>query len=146
MMSQADMHEMIRRRLAEHDIRYTGGRRAVIEAIEGSNGPQSAAELDQRITSVPLSSIYRTLLVLEEVGVLRKHHDADGLARFELAEWLAGHHHHVVCVGCGMVEDVELAKRAERVLDDLAEDLAQRAGYRLAGHVLEVEGTCRNCT
>lgn len=144
-LSPSDIHEEVRSRLANHEIRYTDGRQAVIRALQRVNGPQSAADLHKRVKSVPLSSLYRSLTVLDEAGVLRKHHDADGLARFELAEWLTGHHHHVVCVECGMVEDVELDKKAERMLDQLAEALATAAGYQLDGHVLEVEGVCGSC-
>lgn len=144
-LSASDVHEEVRKKLAHREVRYTGGRQAVIRALQRANGPQSAADLHRRIQSVPLSSLYRSLTVLDEAGVLRKHHDADGLARFELAEWLTGHHHHVVCVDCGMVEDVELDRDAERVLDEMARRLAGPAGYELRGHVLEVEGLCRKC-
>ncbi len=110
-----ELHESVRRRLAEHEIRYTSGRKAVVTAMVRLAGPESAADLHRRM-DVPLSSLYRNLTVLDEAGVLVKHHDADGLARFELAEWLSGHHHHVVCINCGAVEDVELSERNEKEL------------------------------
>ena len=139
-----ELHESVRRRLAEREIRYTTGRKAVVTALVRLAGPESAAELHRRM-NVPLSSLYRSLTVLDEAGVLEKHHDADGLARFELAEWLSGHHHHVVCIDCGAVEDVELSDRQEHDLDRLASTVATGAGYELTGHNLEVEGLCRNC-
>ena len=144
-VSQLDVHDEIKRRLAHHDIRYTGGRQAVIKALQRVTGPQSAADLHKRIKSVPLSSLYRSLTVLDEAGVLRKHHDADGLARFELAEWITGHHHHFVCLDCGLVEDVEVDKNAEKLLDELTSRLAKAAGFDVRGHVLEIEGVCRQC-
>lgn len=144
-VSQLDVHDEVKRRLADQDVRYTGGRQAVIKALQRVNGPQSAADLHKRIKSVPLSSLYRSLTVLDEAGVLRKHHDADGLARFELAEWITGHHHHVVCLDCGVVEDVEVDKKAEKLLDELTLRLATAAGFELRGHVLEIEGVCRQC-
>lgn len=140
-----ETNEAIRRRLAEREIRYTRGRQSVVKALQRVNGPQSAADLHGRIRSVPLSSLYRSLTVLDDAGVLRKHHDADGLARFELAEWLSGHHHHVVCTECGVVEDVELDAAAESSLHDLADGIARGAGYVVSDHVLEVEGVCGGC-
>lgn len=140
-----DVHDEVRHRLAGHEIRYTTGRQAVVRALQRMNGPRSAAELHRSLESVPLSSLYRSLTVLDEAGVLRKHHDADGLARFELAEWLGGHHHHVVCVDCGSVEDVSLDKRSEEMLEELAGSLAVAAGYEPRGHVLEIEGLCSDC-
>lgn len=139
-----ELHESVRRRLAEHEIRYTSGRRAVVTTMVRLAGPESAAELHRRM-DVPLSSLYRSLTVLDEAGVLVKHHDAGGLARFELAEWLSGHHHHLVCIDCGAVEDVELSQGNESALERLASAMAAGAGYDLTGHNLEVEGLCPQC-
>lgn len=140
----AELHEAVRRRLAEHHIRYTTGRQSVVTALVRLDGPESAADLHRRM-NVPLSSLYRSLTVLDETGVLEKHHDADGLARFELAEWLTGHHHHLVCVDCGTVEDVELDPAAEELLERLAVQAARASGYHQTGHNLEVEGLCQSC-
>lgn len=141
----SEIHAEVGRRLATRGVRYTSGRRTVIGALQRVSGPQSAADLHKRIRSVPLSSLYRSLTVLDESGIVRRHHDAVGLARFELAEWLTGHHHHVVCIDCGTVEDVELDAATETVLDTVAASVAGSAGYELGGHVLEVEGVCSSC-
>src|SRR5690606_36238034 len=109
----AELHEAVKRRLEEHNIRYTAGRRSLVTTLVRIEGPESAAELHRRMSDVPLSSLYRSLMVLDEAGVVEKHHDSDGLARYELAEWLMGHHHHVVCVDCGIVEDVSLSDEDE---------------------------------
>ncbi|MFP3914508.1 MAG: Fur family transcriptional regulator [Actinomycetota bacterium] len=140
----AELHEAVRHRLAEHGIRYTPGRQELVTALVRLDGPESAADLHRRM-DVPLSSLYRSLTVLDEAGVLEKHHDSDGLARFELAEWLTGHHHHLVCVDCGIVEDMELDARSEETLDRLAARAAEAAGYTQTGHNLEVEGLCPAC-
>lgn len=140
----AELHEAVRIRLAEHDIRYTDGRRSVVTALVRLGGPESAADLHRRM-DLPLSSLYRSLTVLDEAGVLERHHDADGLARFELAEWLTGHHHHLVCVSCGRVEDVELDRSTEETLERVAKGAAEAAGYAQTGHNLEVEGLCPTC-
>lgn len=139
-----ELHEFVRRRLAERDVRYTTGRQALITTLVRLTGPESAADLHQ-LVNVPLSSLYRSLTVLDEAGVLEKHHNADGLARFELAEWLTGHHHHLVCVDCGEVEDVELAADEETLIDELAAAVAEKTGFQMTGHNLEVEGICAAC-
>jgi Fur family ferric uptake transcriptional regulator len=140
----ADLHEAVRRRLADHRVRYTRGRQSVVTALVRLEGPEPAADLHRRM-NLPLSSLYRSLTILDEAGVLEKHHDADGLARFELAEWLTGHHHHLVCVNCGTVEDVQIDRRSEEVLERLARRAAEEAGYQQTGHNLEVEGLCQTC-
>lgn len=118
----------------------------VVETIRDAPGPLTAAELADRIgPSVPVSSLYRTLAVLEDAGVVARHPGADGTSRYEPAEWIAGHHHHVVCVSCGEMRDVELDPDDEAVLRVAASRVAERAGYRSRGHGLEIEGICASC-
>jgi len=117
----------------------------VVAALRTVPGPQSAADLHRTVTDVPLSSLYRSLTVLDDAGVVRRHHDSDGLARYELAEWLGGHHHHMVCVRCGLVEDIQLDADEERALRSVIASLAERSGYQVHDHELELEGECRSC-
>lgn len=141
-----ELHELVKARLAEHDIRYTSGRHSVVTSIQMASGPRSAAELAVVSSrGVPLSSLYRTLAILEETDILKKHHGPKGLGRYELAEWLTGHHHHVVCVACGAIEDIEIPHRAESELEAIVDSLGAQAGFRVLDHVLEVEGVCRSC-
>jgi Fur family ferric uptake transcriptional regulator len=140
-----DLHDSIRARLAARDVRYTGGRQAVVRLLLNASGPMSASDIHGTLDSVPLSSLYRSLTVLDEAGVLARHHDAEGVARFEPAEWISGHHHHLVCIECGDLTDVALDEDAERMLDELAGRLASTVGHELRGHVLEVEGVCGSC-
>lgn len=138
--------EQVRRHLAERNIRYTRGRKALIKAVQLAAGPLSAAELHSQVKrSVPISSLYRSLAILEEVGILSLHHGQGKVARFELAEWLTGHHHHVLCIECGKVDDVELDDDSEQLLNRLAADAGGRVGYVESGHRLEIEGLCRKC-
>lgn len=94
---------------------------------------------------MPLSSIYRTLAVLAEHGVASPHHSRDGVTRYELAEPLQDHHHHVVCLACGRIEDVELDRQAETRLRELAAQVAGAASYSVSDHSLEIEGLCAEC-
>jgi Fur family transcriptional regulator, ferric uptake regulator len=136
----------IEERLAEAGVRYTAGRRQVVAALERVDGPRSAAELHHEMGGeVPVSSVYRTLAVLEEAGVVEPHHGARGLTRYEMAEWLAGHHHHLVCVECGAVEDIELPERLEVQLERLVGQVSESFSFSAGGHSLEVDGRCARC-
>lgn len=133
-------------RLREHDIRFTTGRRAIVEALAGAPGPMSAGELSEALApNAPLSSIYRTLTVLEEAGVVTHHLGAKGLTRFELAEWLTGHHHHLVCIDCGSVSDVDIPAAKEERVRDLVSEIAAVAAFDAIDHALEIEGRCSQC-
>ena len=141
-----NLHREVEERLADHDMRYTRGRRAVVAALAVADGPRSASELEGEIgRAVPLSSLYRSLTVLEEAGVVVPHHGARSLTRYELAEWLTGHHHHFVCIQCGAVEDVEIPREREAQVRGLVEDLSVTASFTPLNHTLEIEGRCRKC-
>lgn len=145
-MTTPTVDRQIERRLADADVRYTKGRRVVIRALAEADGPRSAAELSRVIgESVPLSSLYRSLAVLEEAGVLAPHFSSPGLTRYELAEWLSGHHHHLVCICCGMVQDIEVADGVEQRLQEIVAGIASGASFSELNHALEIEGHCAGC-
>jgi Fur family ferric uptake transcriptional regulator len=146
-MPNTSLDREVERRLSERAIRYTRGRHAVVAALAAADGPLSAAELHETVEgSLPLSSIYRSLTVLEEVGVLAQHNSAKGLTRFELAEWLKGHHHHLICVECGSVEDVLVAAQHESQVDRIVDEISRAASFTPANHALEIEGRCSRCS
>ncbi|MGA7097948.1 MAG: Fur family transcriptional regulator [Acidimicrobiia bacterium] len=137
----------VEERLGQRGIRYTEGRRSVIHALEMADGPRSAAEIFGDLDrAVPLSSIYRSLAVLEEAGVVSPHQSAREVTRFEMAEWLAGHHHHLVCVECGAVEDIKLPADLEEQLEGVVARVSELSKFEALGHSLEVDGRCARCT
>lgn len=137
----------VQERLVTRGIRFTEGRRAVVHELERVAGPVSAAELDDRLRGrVPLSSLYRTLTVLDEAGVVDTHHGPDGVVRYELAEWLSGHHHHISCVDCGAIADIALSEAQENLLEQISAAVATPAGFVVQGHALDIHGRCDGCS
>lgn len=146
-MPKTSLDREVERRLGEQSIRYTRGRHSVVAALMAADGPLSAAELyESAAGSLPLSSIYRSLTVLEEAGVLAQHNSAKGLTRYELAEWLKGHHHHLICVECGSVEDVAVAASHESQVDRIVNEISRDASFTPLNHALEIEGRCARCS
>jgi len=144
-MTSPQFESQIRHHLAVHGVRYTRGRQTVVAALARMDGPRSAAELyDQLERTLPLSSLYRSLAVLAEAGVLSPHHGTKGLTRYELAEWLMGHHHHLVCIDCGAVDDVQLPPDLETTLERLVATVAADR-FVATGHALEIDGRCAAC-
>lgn len=145
-MTKSNLDRQVEVQLLDHDVRYTKGRQAVVEALARAAGPMSAAELTQVVgDKVPLSSLYRTLAVLEDADVVAHHLGAKGLTRYELAEWLTGHHHHLVCVECGQVSDIEIPEPQEESVRDLVAQIASLASFKPSDHALEIEGRCVRC-
>lgn len=145
-MPNTNLDRRVASRLSEHEIRYTDGRRLVVKALSEVDGPRSAAELSAIIgTSVPLSSLYRTLAVLEEAGVVTPHYSVKNLARYELAEWLAGHHHHLVCIDCGTIDDIVIPSDLEEQVESLVTRIGELSSFNTSNHALELEGHCARC-
>lgn len=145
-MTKSTLDRQVELRLLENDVRFTSGRRAVVAALARAPGPMSAAELSSELApEVPLSSIYRTLAVLEDAGVVAHHLGAKGLTRFELAEWLTGHHHHLVCIQCGAVSDIDIPDSQEESVRSLVTEIAALASFAATDHALEIEGRCARC-
>ena len=145
-MPTTNLDRRVATRLLERDVRYTSGRRAVVHALSEVDGPRSAAELSEIIgDAVPLSSLYRSLAVLEEAGVVSPHYSVKNLARYELAEWLAGHHHHLVCIDCGTIDDIVIPSNLEHRVEEIVAEIGDLSSFRASNHALEVEGRCARC-
>lgn len=145
-MPNTSLDRDVEHHLKSRDIRYTKGRRVVVAALAGADGPRSVAELHADMgAAVPLSSLYRSLAVMEEAGVVVPHFGAKGLTRYELAEWIAGHHHHVICVSCGAVEDIDVPPSHEARVRKLVDEIAAMIDFEPIDHTLEIEGRCSRC-
>ena len=146
MTGEPSLHRQVETRLRAHDIRYTRGRRRVVKALATADGPRTAAELHAQLAhDIPVSSLYRSLATFEEVGVVSPHYSTKGIARYELAEWITGHHHHFLCVECGAVDDIELPETLERALAEFVEAVGADVDFTALRHALDIEGLCAVC-
>ena len=142
---ESPLHLQAAQQLAELDQRYTRNRRAIVRVLSESERPLTIPELVARADGMPQSSAYRNLTVLCEAGVARRLPGVDDFGRYELAEDLAGHHHHIRCVNCGTVADFTASPALERALAQAAGSVAAQTGFRIASHSLDFEGRCSAC-
>jgi Fe2+ or Zn2+ uptake regulation protein len=142
----ADLHETVAHRLREADQRYTNNRRALVDVLNEADRPLTIPELLERRRSLPQSSAYRNLSILEEVGAVRRVVTNDDFARYELAEDLTEHHHHLICSSCGAVEDFTVSKQLEERLTSAMTNVARRTGFQPTHHRLDLLGSCSNCS
>lgn len=141
-----ELQSEVARRLAAVEQRFTSGRRALVAVLERAGRPLSVPDiLSAAPSTLPQSSVYRNLTVLLDAGAVRRLLGTDDLARFELAEDLAGHHHHLLCSTCGEVSDVRAAPRLERALSDAARLAAEEAGFEVTEHRIDLLGVCASC-
>jgi Fe2+ or Zn2+ uptake regulation protein len=144
--TSTELQDEVARRLAAVDQRFTSGRRGLVEVLAAADRPLSVPDiLAASAAGLPQSSVYRNLTVLAEAGVVRRVVGTDEHARFELAEDLAEHHHHLLCILCGSVIDVSAAPRLERALSEAARLAAEEVGFEVTEHRIDLVGVCTNC-
>lgn len=127
-------------RLKEAGYRITQSRRAVLRALEGGPAHVSAAQvldLGRAVCrTLSRASVYRTLEALEAAGALRGLSSPEGRLYVRITDG----HHHLVCRGCGGVQDFDGC-----ALCDAWTPTAEAEGFEVAGHLLEVFGLCKSC-
>ena len=141
----SDMHEQVELRLARSDQRYTRQRRAIVETLVAAGRPLTIPEILQTNPGLTQSSAYRNVTVLIDAGAARRVNGADDLGRFELAEHLSGHHHHLVCANCGKVSDIDPSPRLERALAEAAQIAAEQDDFDVTDHRFDFLGVCGDC-
>ena len=139
------VHDAAGALLRAADQFYTSGRRELVGLLASIGRPATIPDLLDTRPKLTQSSVYRNLAVLEQVGVVQKVVSSDDRARYELAEDLMGHHHHLICVSCGRVDDFVVPPRAERSVEAVLERAIGATGFRAAGHRLDVVGVCAEC-
>ncbi len=143
--ARRELHELVELCLKRADQRYTPGRRAIVELLVTNGHPVSISDIAAELPDVPRSSAYRHLVDLQGAGVVRRIAASDEFARFELAENLTEHHHHLLCTSCGRVIDVTPSPAFERTVAKAVDDLAARQGFFPTSHALDVIGHCSSC-
>ena len=129
--------------LRDRGFRVTLQRQIILEAVEtfpGHFSPEDVyAQFRDRFPQVNVSTVYRTLEMLEEAGLVTHTHFDNGVAKWHRAE--AGSHQHLVCRECGRELELDL-----EVLSPLAADLLKRYGFNADLAHFAIVGTCKTCS
>lgn len=144
-MPTADLHDTAASRLRGDGQRYTPNRRAVVDALASADRPLTIPELLSGEHHLAQSSAYRNLAVLEQARIVRRIVTSDEFARYELAEDLTEHHHHLICSTCGTVEDFKVSAQLESSLERVAQRVVTDTGFRVEHHRLDLVGQCEDC-
>ena len=144
-MANVEVDAEVQTLLRRANQRYTTVRQSVVRALEAATGPMTITQILETDSALSQSSVYRNLTILEQVGAVTRIITRDDFARYELAEQLTGHHHHLICSGCGNVQDFSLPPAAEAALDTALAKAASNAKFEAADHRLDLIGTCNAC-
>ncbi len=130
-------------RLRGKSRKVTGPRAAILEILRQHPHPLTNKDIFAEMPkgSCDLATIYRSMHLLEKMGMVKKFHFGDGAARFELvAEGDDGHHHHLVCTRCAEVVEIDDCFTAE-----VEQRIAAANGFKAVTHKLEFFGICPEC-
>ena len=141
-----ELHELVAARLRRAGQRYTTARRRLVDQLAAARRPLTTNDIVRTDVAAVQSSVYRNLGVLTQAGAVRRVLGADDAARFELAEELTEHHHHLVCTECGDVADFTLSPRAEAAVSRALADAVKSSGFETDAHRLDVLGRCARCS
>lgn len=122
-------------RCEANGLRMTDQRRTIAAVLQDAVDHPDVEELYNRASAVDprisLATVYRTVKLFEETGILEKHEFGDGRARYEAAD--REHHDHLINVNSG-----EVVEFVDPEIEALQERIAAKLGYRLMGHRLEL--------
>lgn len=131
------MPDTILSRCEAKGLRITGQRRTIAQVLEDSDDHPDVEELYKRASgldpNISIATVYRTVKLLDEAGILEKLEFGDGRARYEDAE--RDHHDHLIDLTSG-----EVIEFVDAEIEELQERIARRLGYELRGHKLELYG------
>jgi Fe2+ or Zn2+ uptake regulation protein len=144
--SHSAVDDVVSERLRLGQQRYTTGRRRLVKSLMNATRPLTIPELIMAHPRLKQSSAYRNLQILEQVGVVHRIVTSGEHARFELTEDLVGHHHHLVCVKCGRVDDFTVSPQLEHQLEAALTKSARENRFEPTSHRLDLIGACQACT
>jgi Fur family transcriptional regulator, ferric uptake regulator len=128
--------------LQKSGYRLTGPRRVIAEIMISSDRALEPLEVfdlgRQEYPGLGLVTVYRTLEKFEELGLVGRVHQPDGCHRYLRAA--QGHEHLLLCTGCG-----QAVYFSGDDLDELMDLIAQRSGYAVHDHLLQMFGRCADC-
>jgi Fur family transcriptional regulator, ferric uptake regulator len=133
----ADHKSKLEALCAERGLKMTDQRRVIARVLSESSDHPDVEALHRRATSVDpnisIATVYRTVRLFEEAGILAKHDFGDGRARYE--ETPEEHHDHLIDIQTGKVVEFHNDE-----IEELQRRIAEKLGYRLVGHRLELYG------
>ena len=131
------MTETLEQKCIAKGVKLTDQRKTIAKAMSNSNDHPDVDELYKRVskidTKISIATVYRTVKLFEEVGIITKHDFRGGKARYE--ELNESHHDHLIDIKTG-----EIIEFVDEEIEKLQKKVAERYGYNLVDHKLELYG------
>jgi Fur family ferric uptake transcriptional regulator len=135
------MTETIEKKCILKSVKLTDQRKIIAQVMSDSSDHPDVDELYKRVSKIDskisIATVYRTVKLFEEVGILAKHDFRSGKARYE--ELSEGHHDHLIDIKTG-----EITEFVDEDIEKLQKKVAEKYGYDLVDHKLELYGVKKN--
>ncbi len=136
-------------KLKAGDYKLTHQREAVLKVLLGNKTKHLSAEevynlvKEKEPADVGLATVYRTLELFLDLGIVCCMDFGDGRMRYECIDFdnEGHHHHHVICLKCGKIMEMD-----EDLLDDLEMRVSRKLSFKVLDHHLKIFGHCKDCT
>ena len=132
--------------------RLTIPREVILDVLSNTSKHLSAEdiylEVHKNYPVVGLTTVYRTLELLTNMGLISKFDFGDGKARYELSIGPKGtrHHHHLVCSECGRVIDyIDFIDDEKELLGQIEKGLSRKFKFKITNHLIQFYGLCEKC-
>ena len=141
-----------KKRVCDSGYKWTSPRRMIIDILRNTDRHLSAEEIYvtaiQQNPSIGLTTVYRTLELFSNIGIIQKNEFGDGKIRYELFNnrYKKDHHHHLICIRCKAVidynvyldEELELMYKTEKAL-------SHKYHFKIMNHTISFQGLCSAC-
>jgi len=135
-----------------YGYRLTAPRQVVMDVLSKTSDHLSAEDVYFKVQKVyhniGLTTIYRTLELLVQMGLASKFDFGDGRARYEFSSGPKGykHHHHLVCTNCGRIIDyTDHIKEEMELIEQTEEALSRKFNFKITKHIIQFYGLCSKC-
>lgn len=129
--------------ITDKNLKLTSQRTLILNTFLKEEGHISAEELyaivAQKVPSIGLATVYRTLRLFSECGLAHERHFGDGETRYEHG-YQHIHHDHLICKGCGKIVEFE-----NDDIEKLQNIIADKNRFKVYAHKLEIYGLCPDC-
>jgi Fur family ferric uptake transcriptional regulator len=138
-----ERHTLLQRYLQQRGLKSTRQRWLIVDAFFEMDGHHSVEEVWAKVRvadpRVSVATVYRTMKLLTESGLVQGRNFGDGQTRYEPAVGRQ-HHDHLICTRCGTIIEFENDR-----IEVLQEAVARRHGFVVQSHKMELYGLCKSC-
>lgn len=133
------MERQLEQLFASRNLRSTAARRKVFAVLHEQDEPVTASQVADKCDTIDRTSVYRSLDLFVAIGIA-KQVPIGWKQRYELTNPFKAHHHHLSCVRCGQLVDLQ-SPAIERMIKSVAADY----GFEAVDHTFEIRGICPDC-